>query len=188
MRADSSERVALELGGWHVSARSWGAQLDAADVDRAALRAAIARVAPLATTRSLNEDDVAAVLALDERTLGDYPGGPATRHQALSRARASVNESRYGVGAFSSTGQLLAMSYLDVDLANATAETDFTVVAPEARARGLGRAVKADAVLTLLARGVRRFRTGGSSENSAIIATNNALGYVRDEEWVTLMP
>jgi hypothetical protein len=42
------------------------------------------------------------------------------------------------------------------------------------------------AVLALLERRVRVFRTGGAAENTAIIAVNSALGYVRDEEWVTL--
>lgn len=41
-------------------------------------------------------------------------------------------------------------------------------------------------LLALDADGVRRFRTGGSAENAAILAANTALGYVRDDEWLTL--
>lgn len=36
--------------------------------------------------------------------------------------------------------------------------------------------------------GVEVFRTGGAVENAAILATNRSLGYVIDEEWVTLAP
>lgn len=41
-------------------------------------------------------------------------------------------------------------------------------------------------LLALDADGLRRFRTGGSAENAAILAANTALGYVRDEEWPSL--
>jgi hypothetical protein len=33
---------------------------------------------------------------------------------------------------------------------------------------------------------VDRFRTGGSADNAAILRANDAVGYVRDEEWVAL--
>jgi hypothetical protein len=41
-------------------------------------------------------------------------------------------------------------------------------------------------VLTFAAEGVTQFRTGGSADNLAIIRANDAVGYVQDEEWVTL--
>jgi GNAT superfamily N-acetyltransferase len=185
VRAESSERVSLEREGWRVTARSWAAQLEGVNVDRAALRAAIEAVEHLVTVRHLTEYDVDAALALDRRTLGDYPDGPASRHQALTADRARVSDTRHAWGAVNSEGDLLAVSY--VDLEGGVAETDFTVVAPEARGTGLARAVKAASVLALLALGVTRFRTGGSSDNAAIIATNRSLGYIRDEEWVALV-
>lgn len=73
-----------------------------------------------------------------------------------------------------------------VDIDGVEAETHFTVVHRAWRGRGLGIAVKAASVLTLAAEGVTRFRTGGSVDNVAILRANDALGYVRDEEWVTL--
>lgn len=65
---------------------------------------------------------------------------------------------------------------------------DFTVVAPQYRGMGLATAVKAASVLDLLDAGVTVFRTGGATENRAILASNQALGFVVDEEWVTLKP
>jgi hypothetical protein len=41
-------------------------------------------------------------------------------------------------------------------------------------------------VLTLAAEGVTQFRTGGSADNLAILRANDAVGYIQDEEWVTL--
>ncbi|WIB68909.1 hypothetical protein DEI93_07735 [Curtobacterium sp. MCBD17_035] len=73
-----------------------------------------------------------------------------------------------------------------MDIDGVEAETHFTVVHRAWRGRGLGIAVKAASVLTLAAEGVTRFRTGGSVDNVAILRANDALGYVRDEEWVTL--
>ena len=38
----------------------------------------------------------------------------------------------------------------------------------------------------LAAEGVTQFRTGGSADNLAILRANDAVGYIQDEEWVTL--
>lgn len=46
--------------------------------------------------------------------------------------------------------------------------------------------MKAASLLALAGEGFTRFRTGGSADNEAIIRANDALGYLRDEEWVTL--
>lgn len=51
-----------------------------------------------------------------------------------------------------------------------------------------GGLVAMTSVLALYAEGCSRFRTGGSAENRASIAANLSLGYVIDEEWVTLAP
>jgi GNAT superfamily N-acetyltransferase len=177
----------LLADGWRVAHRSWAAQLDADRVDRDALVRMVgaATQGGRRTIRPLAGEDVPAVLALDRLTLGDYPGGDATRHPALTPVRAAPGPRRFGSGVFDEGGLLLAITYVDVS-ADARAETDFTVVRPGHRGRGLGRAVKAASVLALLERRVRVFRTGGAAENTAIIAVNRALGYVRDEEWVTL--
>ncbi|QCR42241.1 hypothetical protein C1N91_00520 [Curtobacterium sp. SGAir0471] len=76
------------------------------------------------------------------------------------------------------------MTYVEVD--GADAETDFTVVHPTQRGRGIGTALEAWSVLALQREGVRRFRTGGSADNVAIQRADAVLGYVQDEEWVTL--
>jgi len=126
------------------------------------------------------------VLELDAATLQHYPGGVATRHEPLTAARALPGSARRAFGAISTDGGLVAMTWTDVD--GVRAETDFTVVREADRGRGFGTAVKAAALLALLDAGVRLFRTGGSSENAASIATNRRLGYVLDEEWLTLEP
>jgi hypothetical protein len=186
-RSDDPRVVRLAAERWVVTARSWGAQLDAADVDPARLRALVARVTGSAVLRELGPDDARAVLALDAATLADYPGGPATRHAGLSPDSARVSASgRRGFGAFDAGGALLAMTFVDLDPAGRAAETDVTVVVADRRGQGLGTAVKAASVLALLEAGVTAFRTGGSSENAAIIAAGAALGYGIDEEWLTL--
>ncbi|HEY5223624.1 MAG TPA: hypothetical protein VIJ18_11335 [Microbacteriaceae bacterium] len=52
----------------------------------------------------------------------------------------------------------------------------------------LGAAVKAAAVLALLGDGVEHFRTGGSADNPASLATNSKVGYTVDQSWLTLAP
>ncbi len=214
--ADAPRRVELERRGWRVVARSFGAQLDGDAVDRARLRSLVDRAG--LTVRALDDADVDAVLALDAATIGHYPGSVATRHEPFDRERATPSATRRGFGVWSGDdlvgmtfvdvlvggGGAAAGSAADSDAAagsaavsaatagsaaaSVSAETDVTVVAAGHRGRGIGTAVKAASVLALLDAGVTRFRTGGSADNPAIIAANAALGYVRDEEWVTLEP
>ncbi|OII31899.1 hypothetical protein BIU98_07355 [Curtobacterium sp. MMLR14_010] len=184
--ADAPERAELEAQGWTVVARSFGAQLDAHAVDQPRLQGLVARTADVGSVREFSDADVDAVLALDALTIGDYPGSIATQHTPLDRQRATPSESRRAFGVVLESGELVAMTFVDLD--GADAETDFTVVHPAWRGRGLGVAAKAASVLALLADGVTRFRTGGSADNAAILAANDVIGYVRDEEWVTLAP
>ncbi|UFU14272.1 acetyltransferase [Curtobacterium sp. C1] len=204
--ADAPRRVELERRGWRVVARSFGAQLDGDAVDRARLRSLVDRAG--LTVRALDDADVDAVLALDAATIGHYPGSVATRHEPFDRERATPSATRRGFGVWSGD-DLVGMTFVDVLVgaggaaagsdagsdaaagsaaASVSAATDVTVVAAGHRGRGIGTAVKAASVLALLDAGVTRFRTGGSADNPAIIAANTALGYVRDEEWVTLEP
>ena len=189
MPADDPRRAALEAEGWRVTARSFGAELDADRIDRARLQEALAgSVGRAGVARELTADDVDAVLALDAATARDYPGSVATRHRPVDRDGATPSASRRMFGVLSAGGELLALTVVDVDVDGAAAETDFTVVARDRRRRGLGVAVKALSVLTLVDDGVERFRTGGSADNAGILRANALLGYVRDEEWVTLEP
>ncbi len=183
LRSDDPRVPALAAAGWRTTARSFGAQLDVRDLDEERLRARRDRVAPL-VVRELRDADLPAVRALDAATVRDYPGGAATRHAALTDATAALHHARRAFGALTPDGRLLGLTYLDRD-ADAV-ETDFTVVDAAFRGRGIGVAVKAASVLALAHDGVRRFRTGGSADNAAIIAAGIALGYRRDEEWVTL--
>lgn len=182
--ANAPERVQLEAQGWTVVARSFGAQLDADRIDREALTRLIERGVDGGVVRELDATDVSAVLQLDRDTVGDYPGSVATRHTPLNLTTATLSAERRAFGVVSAEGELVAMTYLVLD--GQHAETDFTVVRRAWRGRGVGAAVKAASVLALADEGVSRFRTGGSAENAAILAANSTLGYVRDEEWVTL--
>ena len=188
MRADSPQRAELEANGWSVAARSFGARLDEDRIDESRLRRLVEQVAVSVSVRSLDGRDVDAVLALDSATADDYPGSVATRHALLDREGATPTPARRGFGAFGPDGELVAMTFVDVetDGDGSAAETDFTVVHRAWRRRGLAVAVKAASVLALSAEGVTRFRTGGSAENAGIIRANTVLGYVRDEEWITL--
>lgn len=186
LRVDAPERPHLERTGWVVVARSWGAGLDAAACDRRQLQALVARAEDLGGVRVLTPDDVEAVLALDAATTGHYPGVATTAHAPLTAASATVHAGRRAYGVTQPDGALAAMTFVDV--ADRRAEVDFTVVATEHRGRGLATAVKAASVLELLEAGVESFRTGGSADNPAILAANRAVGFVVDEEWVTLEP
>lgn len=181
--ATSAQAVAALADGARVVARSWGAGLRAGAVDPGTLERALRAVADRVSLRELTVADRAAVLALDHDTHRDYPGNVATQHRPLTPDDAAPSARRRGFGAFAGD-ELVAMTFVDVE--EADAETDFTVVAASWRGHGLSTAVKALSIRTLVAEGVRTFRTGGSSDNPAIICANRSLGYVQDEEWLTL--
>ena len=153
-------------------------------------RAAKSGAAELGTQRALirplTASDVDAVLRLDALTAADYPGDIATSHEPLTPASAAPSERHRAWGAFDSEDELIGMTYMwpgpDVT------ETDFTVVHPGWRRRGVATALKATAVLALIDEGHATFRTGGSADNPAIIRADLALGYVVDEHWVTFAP
>lgn len=186
--ANDPRRTELEAEGWAVIAYSWGAQLSAARVDRKRLAELAAGDGSGATVRPLGVRDVEAILELDAVTAHDYPGSTATRHEPLTRERATTSSVRCGFGAFDAHSELVAMTFVDIDTdpAGERAEVDFTVVDRSRRGQGLGSQVKAASVLELLGRGIQIIRTGGSAENRAILAANRALGFSVDEEWVTL--
>lgn len=56
------------------------------------------------------------------------------------------------------------------------------------RGLGLGTAVKAASILSLVREGVDVFRTGGAEKNRVILRSNQHLGYRVDEEWLTFSP
>lgn len=185
----------LLADGWRIAHRSWAAQLDADKIDRAALE----RLVVTATRdgalhiRPVTDRDVPAVLDLDGLTINDYLGGVATRHAALT-PKPLPTPLRVGWGIFDrgDPAPILAVTYLDLmpgddpKCTPVAAEVDFTVVHPDFRHQGLASGVKAMSVLALMEAGVQTFRTGGAVENVGILAANRALGFVRDEEWVTL--
>ncbi|SDD04371.1 hypothetical protein SAMN05216410_2698 [Sanguibacter gelidistatuariae] len=183
LRDDDPRRSELQAQGWQVVAQSWGAQLDAAGADRNRLQTLVDLARPVGEVRELTRADVAAILALDLATIRDYPGGVASAHPALTSDSAQVGPERRAFGVVSPEGDLVAMTFVDLDCD--IAETDFTVVAPMGRGCCLSTAVKAASVLALLAEGTRAFRTGGSAENPAILAANHRVGYVVDERWLT---
>ena len=184
MPAGDPRRAVLEVEGWTVTARSFGAQLDAEGIDTDRLRTLVSGIGEGVVLRPLRSSDLRAVLALDRATAGDYPGSVATQHEPLTVELATPSATRRGFGAVDGDGELVGMTWVDVDVA--AVETDFTVVRGDRRQRGIGVALKASSVLALQAEGVRRFRTGGSADNAAILRANAVLGYVCDEEWVTL--
>lgn len=134
--------------------------------------------------RALTDEDMPAVLALDAATLGDYPGGVATAHRRFDDRTARPERSRTAWGVVDEAGRVLAATY--VDLAGDRAEIDVTVVAGHCRGRGLGTGVKAASLLDLADRGAQVVRTGGPTLNTSIMAANRRLGFVVDEQWVTL--
>ncbi|MEO7017336.1 MAG: acetyltransferase [Leifsonia sp.] len=183
MRSDDPRLQDLLRADWKLVARSWGAQLNAEAVDNARLESFVKRVSGTASIRELANADQEAILALDRATLNDYPGSVATIHAPLTIEGVNLSPQRRAFGAETNQGELVAMTFVDID---AKAETDFTVVAPEWRGQKLATAVKAASVMVLIADGVRVFRTGGSADNAPSIAANTSVGYALDEEWLTL--
>jgi len=168
--------------GWKITEESFGAKLQITP----GVRQQLARIdTPDLCIRPLVADDMSCVLDLDALTLGDYPGGVATAHASLTRETACPTPTRRAWGAFRDS-ELVAMTWFDTDASGTFAEIDFTVVAPHWRGRGVATALKAAAIVALANAGVDRIRTGGSMRNTAIIRTNEALGFVIDEHWVTL--
>lgn len=186
VRFDDPRCLHLEAAGWMVVSRSWAAHVTASSVDHEVLFEAVQRARHHGDVREVEDGDLESVLALDSVTLADYPGGVATRHTPLTTSTARVTPARRGFGVFDGGGRALAITYLDVD--GPAAETEFTVVAAPFRGLGFGTAVKAASLLGLLREGVDVFRTGGAEGNSAILHANQSLGYVVDEEWLTLSP
>lgn len=186
VKSDDPRCVELEAVGWVVVSRSWAAQVTASSVDIEVLSGAVRRGRRHGDVREIEDGDLESVLLLDYMTLADYPGGVATEHDPLTTSTAGVTHTRRGFGAFDGGGRALAVTYVDVD--GRAAETDFTVVAAELRGLGIGTAVKATSLLALLCDGVEVFRTGGAEENRATLDSNRSLGYVVDEEWITLSP
>ena len=182
--ADSGAARALLHDGWSLRWRSFGASLPTDAVSIARLNGFIDRIPQNLRLRPLTDQDIQATVDLSAETAGDYPRGPATRPQPLSLQTATTTDQRVGFGAFDKSGDLIAITFMDV-LPDGIVETDFTVVAPCCRGRGVAAALKAYSVLQMAESGVREFRTGGASENAAIWAVNRALGYEIDEEWVT---
>ncbi|GGI41927.1 hypothetical protein GCM10010988_36480 [Cnuibacter physcomitrellae] len=107
VRAGSPEEAALARAGWIVVARSWAAELNAGAVGRQPLIDRMSRVADAVVLRELLARDATAVLALDARTLGDYPGDVATAHAPLKAEGATPSPTRRGWGAFDERGSLV---------------------------------------------------------------------------------
>lgn len=184
LNADDPRRTGLESDGWRVVATSFGAQLtlDASAHER--LRSIAASVDAGISFRELSTKDAESAMTLDQETVDDYPGGPATRHELMSREEAVPSARRRAFGAFDADGNLVAMTYMEID--GPTVETDFTVVSASWRRRGVGSALKATSIVALAHEGFTVYRTGGSADNVAIIRADERIGYNRDEEWVTL--
>lgn len=88
LRCDEPTVPDLLARGWHVTEESWGAGL-VLDAARVGDLRRLGHVGLPLDLVELGAHDVGAILALDAATVGDYPGGPATRHAALDRARAT---------------------------------------------------------------------------------------------------
>lgn len=186
LRSDDPHVPQLLAAGYQVVAESWGAQLDAARANIAALHELVSVVPQGVTIRPLAASDIDVALMLDEETVPDYPPGQAVFHEPLTPKRAQVHARRVAVGAWApQTGaELIAMTYFD--LTGNHAETDFTATHSQWRGHGIATAIKAAGVLFLIQQGITRFRTGGSGENLGILAANAKVGYVVDEKWLTL--
>lgn len=134
----------------------------------------------------LDDDGIPAVVALESLTHIDYPDTPATRQPW--RTDADLREMREkGTRFFGAVrgGELVGIT--GITPREEYAETEFTSVHPGYRRCGIALAVKAASIVALASEGVRTFGTGGAQINSGSIGMNQALGYVVDERWVSLV-
>ncbi|TNM67188.1 GNAT family N-acetyltransferase [Streptomyces sp. NP160] len=193
VREDSALVVAgLQRAGYAVTGRSWGAQLDAEDVDvDAAHRRVEAAAACGFVLRQLGSGDAAAAHRLVQECRADFPASPATPAPDLGLDEvtgfaAGPGRAAFGVTAPAAQGRrLVAVTLLEVDDDGRSADTELTAVAADHRGRGLATALKALAVVVLLSRGVRTFRTGGAAVAEASLRANRALGYRLEPQWLT---
>lgn len=187
LQSGDPQVAVLISAGWTLIARSWGVGLNGSAVDLECLgRLAVPGQRGL-TLRRLTSTDAAAALDLDQETSADYPGDVATAWQPLTPANANPSPERIGWGAFRKD-ELIGMVYADLDPNDQTrAEIDMIVIAKPWRGRGVGKALLAFATSDLICNGHASIRTGVADENTASIAILEAVGFIRDEEWFTLV-
>jgi GNAT superfamily N-acetyltransferase len=178
----------LSDAGYELVAESWGARLrlsEPPDLDLTVAHEAVRR-AELAglTVRELDDSFAPALHALEQANGADYPDTPATTHRVLNEddTRRLWSE---GCRIFGALDHGLLVAATVIRHAEDRAETDFTSVLAPYRRRGIGTAVKAASIIALASQGVRLFGTGGARVNAASLGTNEALGYVIEERWLS---
>ena len=186
LNAAITEAQKLQEKGWEVVARSWGAGIEPELLDVEKLSRFIDEALPI-IIRPLTISDVEAVVKFDEMTFKDFPGDIATqREKPVNPDEATPSEIRLGWGAFSDN-EMVGMLYADIDGQHGNGvEIDFYSVNPPLRGKGIGKALLATAILKMNADGIDSIRTGVADENVASITALESVGFVRDEEWLTL--
>lgn len=190
LRDDDPQVAVLLAAGARVVATSWGAVLRVAEPPPAELLARLDRQVESARRVGAQVDELdvgraGELLALQEANRADYSQNPSMALPPVDVAatRAQWDHGGRVFGAHVD-GRLVAATVMRVQEDHA--ETLFTSVLRTHRRRGLGVAVKACGVRLLVDAGVRTLRTGGAGDNVASLAANRVLGYVVDEQWLTL--
>ncbi|WP_405429270.1 GNAT family N-acetyltransferase [Micromonospora sp. NBC_00617] len=203
---------AARSGAGDAFAASTGAQsalaevrrrLEIADIDRVALRAALAEAKPRAEGyRSVcwqgttPQEYVADVAYLDSRLLMDAPMGDvqwepeqvdAERIRGNERALDARGRRRYHLGMrHEASGRLVAWTLLDVGAsADWHAFQQITIVDPAHRGHRLGLIAKAENLHHLLTHepAVRVIDTWNAASNSYMVAINEQLGFRPVDAW-----
>lgn len=186
VREDDPRCAELEAEGYEVVGYSWGANLrfdDSSDLAR--YYECVRRVRNEGfEVRELVLDDLGKVVEVELANANDYPESPATHHE--------IPTIEHLVGMIHGGGRFWGV-FLEGGLVAVTAferndkrwNTTFTSVLAAYRGRGLGAAVKAASIVTLISEGVRWFSTGGAASNGASLGANRALGYELEPTWRT---
>jgi GNAT superfamily N-acetyltransferase len=185
VREDQPACRRLEAAGFELAWQSWAARLHLdGPTANPAYREILAEAPyPVREVREVAPTDHEAAFRLYEAAYADFPRTPATTpaeysaesfHSLLDHSRAF---------AVIDNGVCLALTVMTVP--GDDAETEFTVVAAAHRRTGLAKLVKASAIRTLAAEGVRTFGTGGAAVNEGSLRMNLSLGYVLDPKWRT---
>lgn len=186
LRSDDPEGAELERAGWTRAATSWGARLRVTPDLPDRLRRLVSRVEGAGgVVRELGLDDPDRILALDEATAGDYPGGVATAHEPLDPDSARDLFTRGRAFGVEYAGTPVAVTVTEVVGRGQQVETAFTAVHPDHRGKGLATAVKAASILAHVRDGATLFATGGAQANAASLAMNRTVGYEITETWHT---
>lgn len=176
----------LESEGYLVVATSWGAHLMLQEGSDLALYTQ--KIDSLEARGfdliELTQDFAHQVLELELKTNADYPNTPATAHE-LPTEKSTLELWKSGTWIFGAFRESELVGVLAATQKQEEVNLDFESVRSDQRGLGVGSGIASSAILSLYARGIRNFSTGGAASNAASLATVTSLEFSVDEIWLS---